>query len=149
MSNAAEKVEQDEGAGLDAMLDNFQEEEAEQERQENMPDPKDIEKARKLAARMNKGFLYGVNRFQCPHVDIDELVDRKEGDEAFYGLAEKWKGEPPAWVEGIMPYVHLGIYMGVTISVARKAETAVVEEAKQRYLAQQREQGSQGAADGD
>jgi len=91
-----------------------------------------VKRAEALAAKMNGSFLWMVNRTQCPHVALKEMVNQQEGEDAFYGLAEKWGGEVPAWMEAVQPYIAAGVYMGVTIAVARDAEASVVEAAKQQ-----------------
>jgi len=133
MSKAAEQIsEQEEEHGLGEFIEEFEAQEAEQERINSQPDASEVKRAEALAAKMNGSFLWLVNRTQCPHVALKEMVNQQEGEDAFYGLAEKWGGEVPAWMEAVQPYIAAGVYMGVTIAVARDAEASVVEAAKQQ-----------------
>jgi hypothetical protein len=136
--------EEQEGPGLDELMEQYKEEQTEAERLENQPDKAEIEQARKLAEKMNSSFLWVVNRTQCPHVAINELVEKEQGDEAFLGLAEKWGGEMPPWLEALQPYIAAGVYMGVTISTARAAESQVIAAARAEQAKQQ-----QGADNGE
>lgn len=140
--NAAVDVES-EGETLEDLEQEWSATQAEAEYQANQPDPDEVERARKLAEKMNASFLWAVNRTQCPHVAIDELVDREKGNEAFEPLAEKWGGEVPPWLEAMQPYIAAGVYMGTTIITARQAEAAVIEQAERRH------QQEQGARDGE
>lgn len=139
MTEALHDVET-EGESLAELLEEYEHEQAEEAAEAARPDPADLERARKLAEKMNGGFLWVVNRTQCPHVKIDEVVDRKQGDEAFIPLAEKWGGEVPPWLAVLEPYIAAGVYMGTTIASARQAEALVIEDARRR--AQQHNQGA-------
>lgn len=121
-----------EGETLDELESEWQAEQASQEAQANQPDPEEIRQAEELAKRINGGFLWVVNRTQCPHVNIDEIVDREQGDEAFLPLAEKWGGEVPEWLQALQPYIAAGVYMGSTIITARQIERQMLEEAERR-----------------
>lgn len=143
MTDTAEQYEEQDGPGLDAMLAEWEDEVAATEAADAQPTKDEIERARKLAEKMNSGFLWIVNRTQCPHVKIDQVIDREEGDEAFQALAERWGGEVPEWMQRFEPYVAAGLYMGTAIVTARQAEAQAVEILKQQAIQQQ-----QGGADG-
>lgn len=142
MSEAVAEAVQQEGPSLDDYLAEHEAETAAAEAEADKLDPAEIEKARKLAEKMNAGFLWIVNRTQCPHVKIDQVIDRDEGDEAFQALAERWGGEVPAWLQRFEPYVAAGVYMGTAIVTARQAEAQAVEILKARQ--QQQAQGGDG-----
>lgn len=125
--NEAEGVDQHEGETLDDLEQEWQQTQAETEAAENEPTAEETEKARKLAEKMNTGFLWMVNRTQCPHVNIDEIVEADKGVEAFEPLAEKWGGEVPEWVQQFSPYIGAGVYMATTIITARQVERQVLE----------------------
>ncbi len=146
MTEAAEKIEH-EGETLDDLEQEWQAEQAEAEAIENEPTAEERRKAEELAKRMNAGFLWLVNRTQCPHVEIDKIVDRAKGDEAFEPLAEKWGGEVPAWVQQFSPYIGAGVYMATTIITARQVERQILEEAE-RQQKQAREAGQHGEEPG-
>lgn len=146
MSEAAEAI-QHEGETLDDLEQEWQAEQAESEAEENRLDPEEQEKARKLAEKMNAGFLWIVNRTQCPHVNIEEIVERAKGDEAFEPLAERWGGEVPEWVQQFSPYIGAGVYMATTIVTARQVERQILEEAE-RQQKQAREAGQHGEEPG-
>ena len=146
MTEAAEKIEH-EGETLDDLEQEWQAEQAEAEALENEPTAEERRKAEELAKKMNAGFLWLVNRTQCPHVEIDEIVDRAKGDEAFEPLAEKWGGEVPAWVQQFSPYIGAGVYMATTIITARQVERQILEEAE-RQQKQAREAGQHGEEPG-
>lgn len=133
-----------EGETLDELESEWQAEQASQEAEANQPDPEEIRQAEELAKRINGGFLWIVNRTQCPHVDINEIVDRAQGDEAFLPLAEKWGGEVPEWLQALQPYIAAGVYMGSTIITARQIERQIIEEAER-----QRKQQEEGATNGE
>lgn len=141
MTEAAEVIE-NEVDGLDDMIEQWEDEQAAEEAKANEPTPEDKEKAEKLAKKMNTGFLWIVNRTQCPHVKIDQVIDRDEGDEAFEALAERWGGEVPEWLQRFEPYIAAGVYMGTAVVTARQAEAQAVEILKQRQ--QQQEAGQHG-----
>lgn len=147
MSEAAEAIE-NEGETLDDLEQEWQAEQAEAEAEANKPDPKEQERARELAKKINGGFLKVVKHTQCPHVDIDQLIDREKGDTAFIPLAEKYGGEMPPWAVAIMKKyeaeIAAGAYMASTIYHARKAEREVVE-----YLKKQKQQQQEGGANGE
>lgn len=136
MSKAAEQMEHQENQedhGLGPFIEEFEAQEAEQARIDAEPDAAEAARAAKLAEKMNGSFLWLVNRTQCPHVALKEMVSQEEGEAAFLGLAEKWGGEVPAWMEAVQPYIAAGVYMGVTIAVARDAEAAVIAAAKKAH----------------
>ena len=145
MTNEAAEVD---GEGLDEMIRDYEAEQAEAEAEANQPDPEDTERARKMAEKMNAGFLWAVKATQCPHVDIDQVIDREAGNEAFIPLAERWGGEVPEWVQAMMdqyhPYIAAGWYMGTAIIKARQAEAAVIAHMERQRQQQQQE----GAANG-
>lgn len=145
MTNEAAEVD---GEGLDEMIRDYEAEQAEAEAEANQPDPEEEERARKLAEKINSGFLKAVKFTQAPHVDIEQIVDREKGNEAFLPLAQEFGGEVPPWLAAMIekydPYIKAGWYMGTTIYAARKAEAQVLE-----YLERQRRQQQQeGAANG-
>ena len=146
MSEAAETIDH-EGETLDDLEQEWQQTQADTEAAENEPSPEEVKKARELAERMNAGFLWIVNRTQCPHVEIDKIVERAKGDEAFEPLAEKWGGEVPAWVQQFSPYIGAGVYMATTIITARQVERQILEEAE-RQAKQAREAGQHGEEPG-
>jgi hypothetical protein len=123
-------LEQQDEHGLDEFIADYEQSEAEQARIDAKPDASEVKRAEALAEKMNGSFLWLVNRTQCPHVALKEMVNKEEGEAAFYGLAEKWGGEVPPWMEAVQPYIAAGVYMGVTIAVARDAEAAVIDAAK-------------------
>lgn len=143
MKEAAEAIEH-EGETLDDLEQEWEASQAEAEAEAARPDPDEIERAKKLAERMNAGFLWMVNRTQCPHVSIDEIVDRAKGDEAFEPLAERWGGEVPEWLAQFSPYIGAGVYMATTIVTARQVERQILEAAER----QQREAGANGEEPG-
>lgn len=143
MGEVAEAVELD-GETLDDLEQEWQKEQAEAYAEENEPSREELERARKLAEKMNAGFLWMVNRTQCPHVDIDQIVEAEKGIEAFEPLAEKWGGEVPAWVQQFSPYIGAGVYMATTIVTARQVERQVLENHKK----QQQEAGQHGEEPG-
>lgn len=125
MSNAvAEPIENTDadGPGLDDLIEEWESEQADAEAEASRPKPEDVEKARRLAEKMNGGFLWVVNRTQCPHVELRQLVDPDQGAEAFIPLAEKFGGEVPPWLAQFEPYITAGVYMGSVIITARAAE---------------------------
>lgn len=141
MTETAATIEQhQDGPGLDEMYSEWQAEQAEAEELENQPDPSEVERAKALAEKMNGGFLWIVNRTQCPHVRIDQLIDPEQGAEAFQPLAERFGGEVPPWLEQFQPYIAAGVYMGQVIITARQAEAQALE------LIEKQKQ--QGGADG-
>lgn len=144
MTEQAEAVEQYEGETLEDLAQEWDAEQAEAEAEASKPDPDEIEKARALAERMNGGFLWMVNRTQCPHVKIDEIVEREKGDDAFLPLAEKWGGEVPEWLQQFSPYIGAGVYMATTIITARQVERQILEQAEK----QAREAGQHGEEPG-
>ena len=146
MTEAAEAIEH-EGETLDDLEQEWNQTQAEEEAEANQPSPEEEKRARELAERMNAGFLWIVNRTQCPHVEIDKIVKRAKGDEAFEPLAEKWGGEVPAWVQQFSPYIGAGVYMATTIITARQVERQIVEEAE-RQAKQAREAGQNGEEPG-
>lgn len=119
--------EQQDGPGLDEMLGEWEAEQAEAEELENQPDPSEVERAKELAEKMNTGFLWIVNRTQCPHVRIDQVIDPDQGAEAFQPLAERFGGEVPPWLLQFQPYIAAGVYMGQVIITARQAEAQAIE----------------------
>lgn len=129
MSNAEETLDQTEGETLDDLEQEWQAEQAEAETEASRVTPEEAEKARKLAEQMNSSFLWIVNRTQCPHVDIDQIVEREKGVDAFEPLAEKWGGEVPEWLLQFQPYIGAGVYMATTIVTARQIERQVLEAA--------------------
>jgi hypothetical protein len=135
MAEVAEVVEQEED-GLDDLVQEWESEKADAEAEASRPSAEEERRAKELAERMNAGFLWIVNRTQCPHVDIEEIVDREKGNEAFEPLAEKWGGEVPAWVQQFSPYIGAGVYMATTIVTARQIERQMVEEAERKEKAQ-------------
>lgn len=139
--------EQFEGETLADLEAEWQAEQAEQQAEENQPSREEIERARKLAEKMNGGFLWVVNRTQCPHVDIDQIVNREAGNEAFEPLAERWGGEVPAWLQQFEPYIAAGVYMATTIATARQVERQVIEKARAKQQ-QQQEGGQHGSEPG-
>lgn len=143
MTKNAEAVEavEAEGADLDSMLDEWEADQAEAEAEANRPDPEELEKARRLAEKMNSGFLWMVHKTQAPHVDLKQVIDQQEGVEAFTPIAEKWGGEVPAWIVQFQPYIGAGLYIGTAIAQARAAEAQAVEILKER----QRQRMQQGA----
>jgi hypothetical protein len=128
----AEKVDfiEHEGETLADLESEWQSGQEQAEALENQPTPDEAAAAAALAARINGGFLWLVNRTQCPHVDIDELVNREKGNEAFLPLAEKWGGEVPPWLAVLEPYIAAGVYMGTTIVTAKQVEAQIVAQAK-------------------
>jgi hypothetical protein len=124
MSEMAEAVE---GETLDDLATEWQAEQAEADKLENQPDAEELEQARKLAERMNAGFLWVVNRTQCPHVNIHEIIEADAGVEAFEPLAERWGGEVPEWVQQFSPYIGAGVYMATTIVTARQVERQILD----------------------
>ena len=144
MNEPVEAVEH-EGETLDDLEQEWQSAQAEEEARENEPTPEERRKAEELAERMNAGFLWIVNRTQCPHVDINEIVDAQKGNEAFEPLAEKWGGEVPAWVQQFSPYIGAGVYMATTIITARQVERQILEAAERR---QKQEAGQHGEEPG-
>ena len=126
-----------EGETLDELEQEWQAEQESQQAEANRPDPEELRQAEQLAKRINAGFLWAVNRTQCPHVNIDEIVNREQGDEAFIPLAEKWGGEVPEWVQALQPYIAAGVYMGSTIITARQIERQIIEEAERQKAAKE------------
>jgi len=110
------------GPGLDDFIQEWEDDQAEAEAEANKVSPEDKEKVRAMAAKMDDGFLWLVTRTQCPHVQLDQMVDREKGREAFMPLAEKFGGEVPPWMIQFEPYIAAGMYMGGVIMTARKAE---------------------------
>lgn len=145
--DAAVPVEEQEGAGLDDMIQEWEQQEAEAEAEASKLDPEQQERARKLAEKINGGFLKVVKYTQAPHVELEQIIDREKGNEAFLPLAEEFGGEVPPWLAAMLekydPYIKAGWYMGTTIYAARKAEAQVVE-----YLEKKQRQQQQGAVDG-
>jgi len=131
MTEAAEKIEH-EGETLDDLEQEWQAEQAEAEAAENEPTKAEKEKAREMAESMNDSFLWLVQNFQCPHVEIDQFVNREKGVKSFEPLAEKFGGEVPEWIKPFKPYFAAGIYMGMTIREARRYEAMAVEQIKQQ-----------------
>lgn len=131
MAEVAEAVEH-EGETLDDLDMEWQKEQAEAEAETEKLSAGEKEAVERLAKKMNAGFLWIVNRTQCPHVNIEEIVERAKGDEAFEPLAEKWGGEVPAWVQQFSPYIGAGVYMATTIVTARQVERQIVEEAEKK-----------------
>lgn len=129
MTEAAEAVEH-EGETLDDLEQEWQAEQAEAEAAENEPTAEEKRKAKQLAEDMNNGFLWGVQNFLCPHVDLDQVIKREKGNQAFEPLAEKFGGEVPEWIKPFKPYFAAGIYMGMTIREARRYEAMAVEQLK-------------------
>lgn len=144
MSEAAESIEF-EGESLDDLEQEWKQEQADTEAEENQPSREEIERARKLAEKMNAGFLWMVNRTQCPHVDINKIVDQQKGVEAFEPLAERWGGEVPEWLQQFSPYIGAGIYMATTIVTARQVEAQILADQAIKKAQQQQE----GAASGE
>lgn len=142
MTEAAETLDQLDGETLDDLEQEWQAEQSEAAAAEDQPSPDDIEAARRLAEKMNDGFLWVVNRTQCPHVQIDQIVDRQKGVDAFEPLAERWGGEVPEWVQQFMPYIGAGVYMATTIVTARQVERQITEAAE-------KQQDSEGGTDGE
>lgn len=141
MTEAVQNENHDlEEPGLDDLINEWEDDQAEAEAEANKATPEDLEKARKLAEKMNGGFLWMVNRTQCPHVQLDQVIDREQGDEAFLPLAEKFGGEVPPWLAQFEPYIAAGIYMGSVIITARAAEGQALELIEQQ---------KQGAEDGE
>jgi hypothetical protein len=126
-----------EGETLADLEQEWQETQAEAEDLENQPSKAEQQQAEALAARINTGFLWLVNRTQCPHVHIDDIVNREAGNDAFLPLAEKWGGEVPPWMAALEPYIAAGVYMGSTIVTAKQVEAQVIEDARQAQKAQQ------------
>ena len=141
MTDAAEMIDEFDGETLDDLEQEWREQQAEAEAKESQPSKEDVERARALAEKMNDGFLWLVNRTQCPHVAIDEIVDRKKGVEAFEPLAERWGGEVPEWLQQFSPYIGAGVYMATTIITARQVERQVIEQARAKK--QQSQEGGQ------
>ena len=134
MSKAAENdaiAVEHEGETLADLEQEWQATQDEAEELENQPSAAEQIQAEALAARINGGFLWLVNRTQCPHVSIDEFVDRQAGNDAFLPLAEKWGGEVPPWMAALEPYIAAGVYMGTTIVTAKQKEAQVIEQARQ------------------
>ncbi len=153
MSGAAEELTgvDDEAHGLDDLIGDLETEEQTEQRQRE----KEAEQAEKLtaeqeakvramAARLNGGFLFVVDKAVCPSVPVDKIADRDKGNEAFYPLAKELNGEMPQWmaefIEKYNPYIKAGVYMGMTIYTARKCEAAAVEAAEM--------EGAEGAENG-
>lgn len=136
-----EQHETHEGESLDDLAAEWQAEQAEEQQAESQLSREEIERARKLAEKMNKGFLWVVNRTQCPHVDINQIVDQEQGVEAFEPLAERWGGEVPEWLQQFSPYIGAGVYMATTIVTARQVERQVIEQARAKQ--QQSQEGGQ------
>lgn len=146
MAEAAEAIEFN-GETLEDLEQEWSQEQAEVEAKENEPTKAEKEKAEKLARKLNSGFLYVVNRTACPHVKVDQVIDREEGDQAFQDLAERWGGEVPEWLARWEPYIAAGVYMGTTIATARQAERQAIEILKAQHQ-QQQEGGQNGAEPG-
>jgi len=126
-----------EGETLDDLAQEWEAEQADQEAEANQPDPEETRRAEALAKQINGSFLWIVNRTQCPHVNIEEIVKREQGDEAFLPLAEKWGGEVPPWMEALQPYLAAGVYMGTTIVTARQVERQILEQAERQKAEQE------------
>lgn len=135
MSEEVEVIEadQDEKHGLDSMVEKEeqhsqeqQKKQAEDDEKSKHPSPEELERATRLARRINAGFLFGVDNAVCPSVDVYSVVDSEVGDEAFIPLALAFDGDIPDWlkemVEQWMPYAGAGWYMYKAISGARRAE---------------------------
>ena len=121
---------------LDELIDQAQaEEQAEQDAAEALSEA-EKERARELARKINDGFLWVVDRTQCPSASIDELTDREQGVEALTPLAEEWGGEIPDWLRALLdkydPYIKAGWYMGMTIYTARAVERQIQEQAEKQ-----------------
>lgn len=144
MTEAAESIEF-EGESLDDLEQEWKQEQADTEAEENQPSREEIERARQLAEKMNAGFLWMVNRTQCPHVEISKIVDEQKGVEAFEPLAERWGGEVPEWLQQFSPYIGAGIYMATTIVTARQVEAQILADQAIKKAQQQQE----GAASGE
>lgn len=121
-----------EGETLDDLRDELDQEEAEAAAQAEKPSAEDEAKARAFAEEMNNAFLWIVNRTQCPHIDIDQVVNREKGVDSLEPLAAQWGGEIPAWLKPFRPYLAAGVYMGATIVTARQAERQALEILKQQ-----------------
>lgn len=137
MSEETQNAEIYEGETLDELEQEWQEQKADQEAEANQPDPEETQRAEALAEKINASFLWIVNRTQCPHVNIDEIVNREQGNEAFVPLAEKWGGEVPPWMEALQPYLAAGVYMGTTIVTARQVERQIMEQAERQQAEQE------------
>lgn len=119
--------------GLDDLINEWEDDQAEAEAEANKATPEDLEKARKLAEKINGGFLWAVNKTQSPSVDLckltdqegNPLIDQEKGTEAFLPLAEKFGGEVPPWLAQFEPYIKAGMYMGGVIITARQVEAQV------------------------
>jgi hypothetical protein len=140
-------VVENEGETLADLESEWQSTQAEAEELESQPTADEVARAAALAARINSGFLWLVNRTQCPHVSIDEIVDRKAGNEAFLPLAEKWGGEVPPWLAALEPYIAAGVYMGTTIVTAKQVEAQILAQAEKAAKETQGAEGGEESAD--
>jgi hypothetical protein len=135
MTDQSAIAPESEGVTLDDLENEWQAEQKTAEDLASAPDAAEKAEAEALAARINAGFLWMVNRTQCPHIEIENVVDRAKGDEAFLPLAEKWGGEVPEWLMALQPYIGAGVYMGTTIITARQIERQIIEEAERQKAA--------------
>jgi len=142
-----EQVDVVENETLADLESEWQSTQADNEALENQPTADEVAQAAALAARINSGFLWLVNRTQCPHVAIDEIVDRKAGNEAFLPLAEKWGGEVPPWLAALEPYIAAGVYMGTTIVTAKQVEAQIIAQAEKAAKESQGGAGGEESAD--
>lgn len=142
-----EQVDVVENETLADLESEWQSTQADNEALENQPTADEVAQAAALAARINSGFLWLVNRTQCPHVAIDEIVDRKAGNEAFLPLAEKWGGEVPPWLAALEPYIAAGVYMGTTIVTAKQVEAQIIAQAEKAAKESQGAAGGEESAD--
>lgn len=144
MTEAVEAIEQD-GETLDDLEQEWSASQAEAEAAANEPTAEEKRKAKEMAENMNDAFLWGVQNFMAPHVDLDQVINRKKGNQAFEPLAEKFGGEVPEWIKPFKPYFAAGVYMGMTIREARRYEAMAVEQLQQQA---QQEAGQHGKEPG-
>lgn len=144
MSEAAEAMDTTDGQDVDSLISEWEAEEGQAEAEANRLSPEEERKVREMAEKLNGGFLFLVKKTQCPHVDLDAVIDREKGDQAMMPLAEKFGGEVPDWIRPFIPYFEAGIYMGTTIATAREAERQVLE-----HLAREQQKQEQGARHGE
>lgn len=145
MSEAISNQE-NEDFNLDDLIEAEARETKEQQEEEAKPDQSELERARAFAEKLNAVFLFGVSKAVCPSVEnIDDIVNREEGNEALTPLALEMGGTVPPWLSEFLakydPYIKAGIYAGMTVFTAAKIEKHLQEEAE-KAAKEARENGS-------
>ena len=127
------EVSENEEFGLDDLIDEESKERAAEALEAEQPSKSEQQRAEEFAAKLNAGFLFGVNKVVCPSVErIDDIVDREAGNEALTPLALEMGGTIPPWLAEFMkkydPYIKAGVYMGMTVYAASQIEKAIQAE---------------------